>query len=116
MSLCLAKAIWDFLKEEYQGNERIRGMKVLNFVKEFEMQHMKDLKTIKEYSDILLSIVNKVRLLETYLSNERIVQKLLVILLKNFEATIASLENTKDLSSISLIELLNACKHRSKED
>ena len=37
-----AKAIWDFLKKEYEGDERIRGMKVLNMVREFEMQGMKE--------------------------------------------------------------------------
>ena len=36
------KAIWDFLKKEYEGDERIRGMKVLNMVREFEMQGMKE--------------------------------------------------------------------------
>ncbi|XP_057995000.1 uncharacterized protein LOC131175293 [Hevea brasiliensis] len=59
MTLGSAKAIWDFLKEKYQGDERIRGMKVLNLVREFEMLHMKDSETIKEYSEKLLSIVNK---------------------------------------------------------
>ena len=31
-----AKAIWDFLKAEYQGDERIRSMKGLNLIREFE--------------------------------------------------------------------------------
>jgi len=30
MSLKSAKAIWDYLKAEYEGDERIRGMQVLN--------------------------------------------------------------------------------------
>ncbi|KAF2301955.1 hypothetical protein GH714_030756 [Hevea brasiliensis] len=59
ITLGSAKAIWDFLKEEYQGDERIRGMKVLNLVREFEIQRMKDFETIKEYSDRLISLANK---------------------------------------------------------
>jgi len=47
------------------GDERIRGMQVLNLMKEFEMQKMKKSETIKDYSDRLLSIANKVRLLGT---------------------------------------------------
>ena len=31
-----AKKIWDFLKAEYQGNEKIKSMKGLNLVREFE--------------------------------------------------------------------------------
>ncbi|XP_016549116.2 uncharacterized protein LOC107848917 [Capsicum annuum] len=103
-----AKEIWDFLKKEYKGDERIRGIKVLNLVREFEMQRMKESETIKDYSDRLLLIANKVRILRTELNNNRIVQKILVTLPERYEATIASLENTKDLSRLSLAELLSA--------
>ena len=53
------KAIWDFLKAEYQGDERIKGIKVLNLIREFE-RLMKESETIKEYSDKLIGIANKV--------------------------------------------------------
>ncbi|KAL4290711.1 hypothetical protein GQ457_14G023780 [Hibiscus cannabinus] len=64
MSLRSAKEVWDYLKEEYQGDERIRGMQVLNLIREFELQRMKESKTIKEYSNRLFEIVNKVSLAE----------------------------------------------------
>jgi len=108
MALESAKAIWDFLKEEYQGDERIKGMKVMNLIREFEIQRMKDSETVKEYSDRLLSIVIKVRMLGNKLPDSRVIEKLLVTLPEKFEPTIASLENTKDLSKITLAELLNA--------
>ena len=38
-------------------------MQILNLIREFEMQQMKEIETIKAYSDKLLSIVNKVRLI-----------------------------------------------------
>ena len=63
---------------------------------------------MKEYSDRLLNIANKVRLLGSVLNDSRIVEKLLVTVPEKFEATITTLENTKDLSKISLTELLNA--------
>ncbi|XP_019263915.1 PREDICTED: uncharacterized protein LOC109241607 [Nicotiana attenuata] len=59
MALKSAKEIWDYLKGEYTGDERIRGMKVLNLIREFELQKMKESETVKEYSDRLLGIVNK---------------------------------------------------------
>ncbi|KAG6521456.1 hypothetical protein ZIOFF_018575 [Zingiber officinale] len=67
MKFPTAKDIWNFLKIEYEGDEKIRDMK-----------------------------------------DDRIVQKILVSLLERFEATIASLENTKDMSDIRLEELLSA--------
>ncbi|KAJ8620273.1 hypothetical protein MRB53_028802 [Persea americana] len=110
MTLKTAKGIWDFLKEEYEGNERVKGMQVLNMIREFEMQRMKESETIKDYSDRLLDIdiVNKVRLLGADFSDSRIVQKILVTVPEKFEATISSIENSKDVSSITLAELLNA--------
>ncbi|XP_022927156.1 uncharacterized protein LOC111434088 [Cucurbita moschata] len=108
MSLKTAKKIWDYLKAEYEGDERIRGMKALNLIRDFELQKMKESESVKEYSDRLLSIANNVRLLGSVLNDSRIVEKLLVTLPEKFEATITTLENTKDLSKISLTELLNA--------
>ncbi|XP_052181787.1 uncharacterized protein LOC127794590 [Diospyros lotus] len=108
MTLKSAKAIWDFLKKEYEGNEKIKGMQMLNLIREFEMQRMKDSETVKEYSDKLLCIANKVRILGGEFLDSRIVQKILVTLPERFESTISALENSKDLSSISSAELLNA--------
>ncbi|XP_044467750.1 uncharacterized protein LOC123197492 [Mangifera indica] len=93
MTLKSTKAIWSFLKEKYDGNERIKGMQVQNMIWEFEMQRMKELETINEYFDILFNNVNR---------------KIFVVDPEKFKATIFSLENSKDLSSITLEELLNA--------
>ena len=69
---------------------------------------MKESETIKDYLDRLLSIVNKVRLLGFELNDSRIVEKILVTVLERYEATVITLENTKDLSKISMVELLNS--------
>ncbi|KAG5235324.1 Retrovirus-related polyprotein from transposon [Salix suchowensis] len=69
---------------------------------------MKDSETIKEYSDKLMGIANRIRLLGTSFADSRIVEKLLVIVPEKYEASITTLENTKDLSNITLTELLNA--------
>ncbi|KAF2313189.1 hypothetical protein GH714_009695 [Hevea brasiliensis] len=55
--------LWEAVEEdyenEYKGDERIRGMKVLNLVREFEMQHMKESETVKVYVERLSGIANK---------------------------------------------------------
>ena len=71
MTLKTTNEIWNFLKKEYEGNEQVKGMKVLNLIREFEMQRMKESETIKDYSNRLLSIVNKVRHLGTDFSDSR---------------------------------------------
>ena len=71
---------------------------------------MKEFETVKDYSYRLLGIENKVRLFGFEFTDSRIVHKILVIVAERYEATITTLENTKDLSKISLVELLNAMR------
>lgn len=46
MTLKIGKEIWDYLKEKYARDERIRGIKVLNLMSEFELKKMKESETI----------------------------------------------------------------------
>ncbi|XP_016731567.1 uncharacterized protein [Gossypium hirsutum] len=108
MNLGSGKEIWDYLKKEYQGNEKTKNMQVLNLIKEFEMMKMKEIKTIKDCFDKLKGIVNKVRLLGKDSFDDRVMQKILVTLPEKYESKISSLKESKDLSSISLAELVNA--------
>lgn len=55
------KQAWDLLKEEYQGNIRTKQMQVLNQRREFEMQKMKEIEAMKDYTDRLLMLENKIR-------------------------------------------------------
>jgi hypothetical protein len=108
MNLKTPKEIWGYLKEEYNGDERIRSMQVMNLLREFELQRIKEDETIKAYADKFLGITNKVRLFGTQFSDSRIVEKILVTLPERYEAYIAALENTKDLSKIALPVVLHA--------
>ena len=57
---------------------------------------------------VTLGVVNKVRLLGNDFSDERIVQIFVVYVPERYESKISTLEETIDLSSISLVELVNA--------
>jgi len=91
MTLKTSKAIWDHLKEEYVGDERIQGMQVLNLTREFELQEMKESETIKDYSKRLLSIAKKVRLLGLQFVDSRIVEKIMVTVPERYEASTTTL-------------------------
>lgn len=93
MTCKTAKEAWDALKVTFQDNDRIRQMQVLNLRREFELLRMKDKENIKEYSDRLLNVVNKIRLIGEQLPDSRVVEKVLVSLPERFEAKIFSLED-----------------------
>ncbi|XP_042041371.1 uncharacterized protein LOC121786822 [Salvia splendens] len=86
MHLDSAMSIWEFLKKKYEGNKRIKAMKAMNLKRELERVQMKDGESIQEFADKLLETANKLDVL----------------------ATIASLENTKEISEILFAEVVSA--------
>lgn len=105
INLETAFQIWQYLKREFQGNARTRSMRVLNLRRDFELQRMKHSETAKEYADRLLEIVKKLRLIGEQMPNSRVVEKKNHIVQRDL---ISALEEIKDLTDITLAELLNA--------
>ena len=103
-----AKEAWDKLKEEFQGSDKTRQMQVINLRMEFEVLKMEEEETVKQYTDRLMKVVNQIKLLGEELTDKRIVEKVLVSLPTKFESKISSLEDSRDLISMSLTELVNA--------
>ncbi|XP_070003846.1 uncharacterized protein [Nicotiana sylvestris] len=103
-----AKEAWETLKHEYQGSERGRQNQILNLKRDFESLRMQDDETIAKYSDRISLIVNKISLLGKDFKDDRIVEKILVTIPERFESKISYLEASKDLSTISVAELISA--------
>ena len=83
-------------------------MQVLNLRREFEMQKMKEIKAVKYYMYRLLTLANKIMMLEKEFFDTRVVEKILVTLPEIFESKISTLEESRDLSIITLTKLINA--------
>ncbi|WKA06725.1 hypothetical protein VitviT2T_024613 [Vitis vinifera] len=69
---------------------------------------MQEDETITKYSDRIALIVNKIRSLGEEFFDARIMEKVLVTLPERFKSKISSLEESRDLSQISLAELMHA--------
>ncbi|XP_017970361.1 PREDICTED: uncharacterized protein LOC18608379 [Theobroma cacao] len=102
------KEAWDKLKEEFQGSERTRQRQILNLMREFEVLKMKDNEPVKEYIDKLVLIVNQVRLLGGDMPEKRLIEKVLVSIPERFESIISFLGWSKDLSKLTLTEVVDA--------
>ncbi|XP_021692370.2 uncharacterized protein LOC110673545 [Hevea brasiliensis] len=108
MACDTSKEAWDRLQEEFQGSEKTKQMQVLNLRREYELLKMKESEPVKEYTDRLMKIVNRIRLLGEDLLEKRVIEKVLVSLPEKFESKISSLEDSKDSFEISLAELVNS--------
>ncbi|XP_074326842.1 uncharacterized protein LOC141664787 [Apium graveolens] len=102
------KEAWTKIKEEFEGNEQTKLMQILNLKREFEMMRMKNNEGVKEYGSRLMSIVNQIKLLGEDFSTQRIVDKFLVNLPERYETKVSLLEDTKDLSKLTVSELINS--------
>ena len=85
---------------------------MLDLIRELELQRIKEYEIIKEYLSRLLGIVNKVMLIVT--KPLELLKKIIVKIAKRYEASITTLENTKDLFKITMEELLNALQDQKR--
>ena len=115
MNCRTTKEDWDKLKLDYQRSDRTKQMQVLNLKRDFKSLTMQEDETITKYSDIIALIVNKIRSLGEEFPDARIVEKVLVTLLERFESKISSLEESRDLSQISLVEMMNALQAQEQK-
>ncbi|XP_016730750.2 uncharacterized protein [Gossypium hirsutum] len=108
MACDLPKQAWEKLKEEFMGSVKTRQQQLINLRRDFENLKMRESETIKQYSDKIMTIVNNIRLIGDDFSESRVVEKVITTLLEKFESKISSLEDSRDLSAISLSELVNS--------
>ncbi|XP_031250543.1 uncharacterized protein LOC116108432 [Pistacia vera] len=80
MAFEIAKEAWDKLREEFMGSDTTRNMQAMNLRREFEMLRMQEVEKVKDYVDILMSVVNKVRSLGVEMTDKMIVEKVLMSL------------------------------------
>ncbi|XP_021275710.1 uncharacterized protein LOC110410383 [Herrania umbratica] len=66
---------------------------------------MKENESVKDYVDKLMKIVNQVRFLGAEISDARIMEKVLVSILERFESKIAALEESKNLTLMTMQKL-----------
>ncbi|XP_017239901.1 uncharacterized protein LOC108212690 [Daucus carota subsp. sativus] len=104
------------IKEEFKSNQQTKLMQILNLKRELEIMGMKSNEGVEEYGSRLISIVNQIKLLGGEFSSQRVVDKLLVTLPEWYETKISSHKDIKDLSKLTVSELINSLLPSTKGD
>jgi len=99
------KEAWDKLKAEFEGNERVKIVKLLTLKKEFEMLKMKAGEIMKECASKLLELVNKIRPYGKPFEESKVVEKMLISVPIRFEANILAIEESCYLKILTIGEL-----------
>ncbi|CAL2228368.1 unnamed protein product [Prunus armeniaca] len=73
-----AKAAWDILKQEFAGDKKVRSLKLQGLRRDFDYTRMNDNESLSGYIAKLFDLINQMKSCGEDLSNQRIVQKLLI--------------------------------------
>ncbi|RVX18147.1 hypothetical protein CK203_004102 [Vitis vinifera] len=106
------KEALDKLKLEYQGSDITKQMQMLNLKMDFESLTMQEDETTTKYSNRIALIVNKIRSLGEEFPDVRIVEKVLVTLLRDLQEEklfVVSCFSSQDSYNAWFID--NGCTH-----
>ena len=103
-----SKKAWDILKSIYQGNDRVKTVKLETLRMHFETLKMTDSENVDQSMTRVMGIVNQIRLTGEAIPDQCIVEKVLRSLPKKFEMVVTAILESKDLSSFSIDELIGS--------
>ncbi|CAL2254985.1 unnamed protein product [Prunus armeniaca] len=89
MGATTAREAWNTLKEEFQGNA-------------------KDSETTQDYYAKIKIIINQLRAYGENINDSRIVEKILISLPDKYDPLVTAIEQSKDLTSLSVTELIGS--------
>jgi hypothetical protein len=100
-----AKEVWDKLKSIYEGDPKVKQVKLQRHREEFENLKMNEKEDIATYLLKVDEVVNAIRGLGEYLHESLFVQKVLRSLLLKYDAKVSTIEETRDLTKMTMDEL-----------
>ncbi|CAL2251278.1 unnamed protein product [Prunus armeniaca] len=109
-----AKAAWELLHGEFHGGDHVRSVKLQNLRREFEYTRMHDSESLSTYLTRLNDLINQMKTYGEVLSNERLVQKVLISLSKVYDPICLVIENTKSLETVELQEVIAILKSQEQ--
>lgn len=117
MRATTSKQAWKILQLEFQGNSKVKTIKLQGLRRELENLKMKDSETAKEYCSKLIEVVNQMRAYGEPITDERIVQKILISLTEKYDSIVTAIEESRDLSTLSVTELMGSLQaHEQRLD
>jgi hypothetical protein len=103
-----SKQAWDILKSSYQGNDRVKKVKLQTLRTQFETLRMTESENVDQFMTRVMGIVNQIRFIGETITDQCIVEKVLRSLPKKFEMVVTTILESKDLSCFSTDELIGS--------
>lgn len=109
------KQLWDSMKVKHQGNARVKRAQLQRLRRTFETLEMKIREGVATYFARVMETTNDMRNCGENIDDVKIVEKILRSLTENFNFVVCSIEESKDIDSITVDELQASLQiHESK--
>ena len=117
------KEVWDSLRNTYEGTNQVKETKVTILTYEYEMFRMKEGEAVGEMFERFTKVIGGLKALGQTYSNHQVIKKVLSSLPKSWEPKVTAIEESKDLNTLQLDELLGSLityelkqKHNEEKD
>ena len=93
------------MKRKYQGSIRVQRAQLQTLRREFEVLEMKTGELVSDYFSRVMLVANNMRNAGEDMQDAKIVEKILRTLTERFNYIVCSIEESKDIDSLSVDEL-----------
>ncbi|GKV19708.1 hypothetical protein SLEP1_g29933 [Rubroshorea leprosula] len=101
-----AKEMWDMLEVTHEGTSQVKESKINRVIYMYELFKMKPKESIQDMYTRLNDIVTNLKALGKVYPSQEVVRKVLRSLPKNWEAKKTAIEESKDLNTLKLEDLI----------
>jgi hypothetical protein len=106
MHLQTSKEMWDKLISSYEGNDKVKDVKLQTFMLKFEQLKMNEYDTVRKYFLRVEEPVKSMKGLDEKFEESILVQKILRSFLDKFNPKVSAIEELNDLKTLSIDQLL----------
>jgi hypothetical protein len=113
-----SKQAWEILQNAHGGGDKVKKVRLQSLRRQYELLGMMDKESIGDFFTRLQTLVNTMKNLGEQISDQMIIEKVLRTLNPQFDHIVVAIEESKDLSTMSVNELqgsLEAHEQRLKE-
>ena len=105
-----AKQIWDTLQNAHEGTTQVRKFRIASLCSEYEAFKMKSGESLQDMITRFTTVVNELISLGKVYTTDEQADKVLRILPRSWEIKVTAIRETKDLTNMSLDELVGDLK------
>ncbi|XP_070009860.1 uncharacterized protein [Nicotiana sylvestris] len=105
-----AKEIWEALQTSHEGTTKVKQSKIDMLTTEYELFEMKEDESIQDMHTRFTSIINELHSLGKVIPRNKLVRKILNVLLGHWECKVIAITEAKDLQKLTIDKLIGNIK------